>query len=107
MVATSNESPTDLEPAVLDRFEIVLRCDVPHVGIYESLPPEWSRLLKSHYDGQPEQTVELPLTARRAMAAAKLAEAMSDEDVALMCVFGTKSIEMASVLASARATLKS
>jgi MoxR-like ATPase len=106
VVATSNATPTDLEPAILDRFEVVLRCDTPHEGILKSLPSEWAAIIQSQYDRMDSKPIELEPSARRVMAANKLTIALASEpdgeDAALFAVFGSSAQEIASVLASIR-----
>jgi len=53
VVATMNGSPDQLKDTVLDRFDIVIRCDTPHTGILKRLSPESAAFLANKMANEP------------------------------------------------------
>lgn len=53
VIATMNGSPDQLKDAVVDRFDVALRCDTPHAGILRRLSPEGAAFLLNKMSNQP------------------------------------------------------
>jgi MoxR-like ATPase len=53
VIATMNGNPDQLKDAVLDRFDIALRCDTPHAGILRRLSPEGAAFLLNKMANEP------------------------------------------------------
>lgn len=69
VIATMNGSPDQLAEAVLDRFDIVLRCDMPHPGILKRLSPECATFIENKMANEPDAEQWTPtITPRRMLA---------------------------------------
>lgn len=53
VIATMNGSPDQLKEAVVDRFDVALRCDTPHAGILRRLSPEGAAFLLNKMANEP------------------------------------------------------
>jgi MoxR-like ATPase len=58
VIATMNGSPDQLSEPLLDRFDVVLRCDTPHEGILHRLSPESSAYLLNKMANEPATAEE-------------------------------------------------
>jgi len=89
VIATMNGSPDQLADAVLDRFDIVLKCNTPHDGILKRLSPEAAAYLGNKMKNEPDTDLWTPAqTPRRFLAFEHLrSEGVSDE-LAAELVFG-------------------
>ena len=89
VIATMNGSPDQLAEAVLDRFDIVLRCDTPHSGILRRLSPESAAFILNKMANEPVTDEWVPtITPRRMLSFEQLkAEGVSPE-LAAELVFG-------------------
>jgi len=89
VIATMNGSPDQLAEAVLDRFDIVLKCNTPHEGILRRLSPESAKYLSNKMANEPDNDIWTPTQMpRRFLAFEHLrAEGISDE-LAAELVFG-------------------
>ena len=89
VIATMNGSPDQLAEAVLDRFDIVLRCDTPHSGILRRLSPESAAFILNKMANEPNTDEWTPtITPRRMLSYEQLrAEGVSNE-LAAELVFG-------------------
>lgn len=81
VIATMNGSPAQLNEAVLDRFDVVLRCDTPHTGILRRLSPESAAFLMNLMENQPDGETWVPKISPRVMLAFEYLkrEGVSDE----------------------------
>lgn len=88
VIATSNQTPTSLGVALLDRFDVILQVTEPHPGalkaiksdaVRQSVSNYYSRVVRAEWKGT--------LTMRRAMAYDKIHKATSPE-IAGICSFG-------------------
>lgn len=107
VVATMNGSPDQLAEAVLDRFDIVLKCNSPHPGILRRLSPESAAYIVNKMANEPDNDEWVPTqTPRRFLAFEHLrSEGVSDE-LAAELVFGEgqgKTVLMAMVEAQRNA----
>jgi len=101
VIATMNGSPDQLAEAVLDRFDIVLKCNTPHAGILKRLSPESAAYIVNKMANDPDPDEWVPTqTPRRFLAFENLrAQGISDE-LAAELVFGAgqgKTVLMAMV----------
>jgi len=89
IVATMNGSPEQLNDAVLDRFDIVLKCRRPHDGILRRLSPEAAAFILNKMENDPDNDQWTPeISPRRMLAFEHLrGEGVSDE-LAAELVFG-------------------
>lgn len=100
--ATMNGSPEDLREALRDRFDVTLRCDLPHPASLASLPEEVQAACLMHYERERVVSDALPeFTVRRARAYGALAQALGSETALLALCGGNEAsaAELASVLA--------
>lgn len=89
VIATMNGSPDQLAEAVLDRFDIVLRCDIPHDGILRRLSPESAAFLLNKISNEPVTDQWVPtLTARRFLSFEHLRKQGLNDELAAELVFG-------------------
>ena len=58
VLATMNGSPEQLDETLLDRFDVVLRCDTPHAGILRRLSPESAAYLTNKMANEPRTAEE-------------------------------------------------
>jgi MoxR-like ATPase len=69
VIATMNGAPDQLADAVLDRFDVVLRCDLPHPGILKRLSPESAAFIQNKILNTPDGEQWCPsITPRRMLA---------------------------------------
>lgn len=89
VVATMNGSPEQLDNAVLDRFDVVLKCNTPHDGILRRLSPEAGAFILNKMNNEPDNDLWTPtISPRRMLAWEHLrSEGVSDE-LAADLVFG-------------------
>jgi MoxR-like ATPase len=107
VIATMNGSPDQLKDTVLDRFDIVLRCDTPHAGILRRLSPESAAFIVNKMANEPETETWVPkVSPRRMLAFEQLRKEGLSDELAAELVFGEgqgKTILMAMVDASRNA----
>jgi MoxR-like ATPase len=60
VLATMNGNPDTLPETVLDRFDVVIRCDTPHDGILRRLSPESAAYLMNKIQNEPETDPYIP-----------------------------------------------
>jgi MoxR-like ATPase len=89
VIATMNGSPDQLAEAVLDRFDMVLKCNLPHDGILRRLSPEVAAYGMNLAQNTPDNDQWVPTqTWRRFLSFEHLrGEGVSDE-LAAELVFG-------------------
>ena len=97
VVATTNASPQELPPALLDRFGITLHADEPHPAILENLPTALRDMVQAGMASHDWQPI---VTARRVLAYMRLCQFVGN-DLAAAAVFGSgaKDIQTAVVTA--------
>jgi MoxR-like ATPase len=110
ITATMNGSPEQLKEAVLDRFDVVLKCNTPHSGILRRLSPESAAYLVNKMANDPDTDEWVPTQSpRRFLSFEHLrSQGMSDELAAELC-FGAgqgKTVLMAMVDAARNAGVK-
>jgi AAA+ superfamily predicted ATPase len=89
VIATMNGSPDQLRQAVLDRFDMVLRCDTPHDGILRRLSPESAAYISNKYANEPDPDQWVPeQSARRFLAWESLRKQGVPDALAADLVFG-------------------
>lgn len=89
VIATMNGSPDQLAGPVLDRFDIVLRCDTPHTGILRRLSPELGAFIANKYANEPDPEIWTPeISVRRAIAFESLRKQGVPEKLAADIMFG-------------------
>jgi MoxR-like ATPase len=89
VIATMNGSPDQLAEAVLDRFDIVLRCDTPHSGILRRLSPECAAFILNKMANEPNTDDWAPsITPRRMISFEHLRAEGVDDQLAAELVFG-------------------
>lgn len=96
VVATTNGEPTNLPPALLSRFDLVLLCNRPSAGIVEKLRngtiPGLSQAIERNYSSAKERWVP-KLDVRSGLALSRLAEFVTPEDAAEL-IFGKEGIDL-------------
>lgn len=101
VIATMNGSPDQLAEAVLDRFDIVLRCDTPHDGIIRRLSAESAAFILNKIANEPDEYNWTPsITPRRMLSFEHLRKQGISDELAAELVFGEgqgKTILMAMV----------
>jgi MoxR-like ATPase len=87
VIGTMNGSPDQLKPAVLDRFDIVLRCDVPHEGLLKRLDNDAAKFIRNKMANDPNNDQWTPeVSPRRMLAFCHLrASGLGDEFAAHIC----------------------
>jgi MoxR-like ATPase len=89
IIATMNGSPDQLRPAVLDRFDIVLRADTPHEGILKRLSPESAAFIVNKMSNEPDPEQWVPdITPRRMLSFEGLRAGGIPDKLAADLVFG-------------------
>jgi MoxR-like ATPase len=89
VIATMNGSPDQLAQSVLDRFDIVLRCDTPHSGILRRLSPEAAAFIANKYANEPDSETWVPeISARRMLSFEDLRKQGVSDALAADIVFG-------------------
>jgi MoxR-like ATPase len=89
VIATMNGSPDQLAEAVLDRFDIVLRCDTPHAGILRRLSPESAAFILNKMANEPSADDWTPaITPRRMLSFEQLKAEGVSQELAAELVFG-------------------
>lgn len=89
VIATMNGSPDQLDEAVLDRFDVVMKCNTPHVGILKRLSPECAAFIANKMANEPEPEAWVPMvTPRRMLAFEHLRKQSVDDSLAADIVFG-------------------
>jgi MoxR-like ATPase len=89
VIATMNGSPDQLQDAVLDRFDIVLRADIPHTGILRRLSPESAAFIANKMANEPDAEQWVPaITPRRMIAFEHLRKGGIPDPLAADLVFG-------------------
>lgn len=89
VIATMNGSPDQLKEAVRDRFDIVLKCKVPHPGILKRLSNESAAYLLNKMMNEPDNDQWIPAQSPRRFIAFEglRAQGVADE-LAAELVFG-------------------
>lgn len=89
IIATQNAHPSVLPEALLDRFDIVLRCDTPHPGILRRLSPDKAQNLMNRCKNEPQSEPYIPKQSPRAFLRwQKLENEGVPSDFAAELVFG-------------------
>jgi MoxR-like ATPase len=89
IIATMNGSPDQLADAVLDRFDIVLKCNTPHEGILRRLSPEAAKFILNKMQNEPDNDEWTPaITPRRMLAFDHLRNEGVSDELAAELVFG-------------------
>ena len=89
IVATMNGSPDQLADAVVDRFDIILRADTPHIGILRRLSPESAAFISNKMENEPMTDTWVPaITPRRMLAFEDLRSQGVSEKLAAELAFG-------------------
>lgn len=108
VIATMNGSPEVLAEAVLDRFDVVLRCDTPHVGILRRLSPESAAFIANKMANEPDTETWTPtISPRRMLSFEFLRKGGVSDKLAAEIVFGEgqgKTVLMALVDAARNTT---
>jgi hypothetical protein len=100
IVATSNEPPSALTPALLDRFDLCLLCAEPAPGILDQYPPECRAFMQRTYrdkSAQIQPWVPAP-TCRNMRSFVSLARTLDPETAAAL-VYGKNGPDILSALA--------
>lgn len=88
IIATMNGTPDQLAEAVLDRFDIVLKCDAPSLGLLQRLQPDAAQFIVNKMANEIATEHWLPsITPRRMISFCALREQLGD-DKAANIVFG-------------------
>jgi len=110
VIATMNGSPEQLADAVLDRFDIVLRCDTPHPGILKRLSPECAAFIANKMANEPDGENWTPvITPRRMLSFEALRAGGLPDKLSADLVFGEgqgKTVLM-SIIDAARNNMRS
>lgn len=89
VIATMNGSPDQLAGPLLDRFDIVLRCDTPHPGILRRLSPEAAAFIANKMANEPVEESWVPdISPRRMLAFEALRAGGIPDGLAADLVFG-------------------
>jgi MoxR-like ATPase len=89
VIATMNGSPDQLQEAVLDRFDVVLRCAVPHPGILKRLTPASAAFILNKMANEPDNDQFTPkLSPRRMLSFDALVAGGIPDGLAADLVFG-------------------
>jgi hypothetical protein len=90
VIATMNGSPEQLDEALLDRFDVVVRCDTPHDGILRRLSPESGAYLMNKYANEPATAEEwVPKQSTRNFIAFEALKAQGvSQEFAAELIFG-------------------
>ena len=89
VIATMNGSPDQLAEAVLDRFDIVLKCNTPHAGILRRMSPESAAYLANKMANDPDTDDWVPTqTPRRFLSFEHLRSQGMSDALAAELVFG-------------------
>jgi MoxR-like ATPase len=65
VIATMNPHPSILPEQVLERFDIILRCDTPNAGIFRRITPDKASYLKNKYMNTPTSEPFIPKQSPR------------------------------------------
>lgn len=89
VVATMNGNPNDLPEAIIDRFDVVLCCDLPHSSILSSLPESFSKFLTGVYESRNQRILEWTpeVSTRRMIVANRLINSGMPKSEAFRLVF--------------------
>lgn len=89
VIATMNGSPDQLAEAVLDRFDVVLKCNTPHPGLLKRLTPDAATFIENKMKNEPEADLWIPtLTPRRMLSFCHLRGEGFDDALAAELCFG-------------------
>lgn len=89
IIATMNGSPDQLAEAVLDRFDIVLKCNTPHPGILRRMSPESAAYIVNKMANEPDTDDWVPTqTPRRFLTFEHLRREGVSDPLAAELVFG-------------------
>lgn len=89
VIATMNGSPEVLDEAVLDRFDVVIKCNTPHIGILRRMSPECAAFIANKMSNEPEGEQWVPsVTPRRMLAFEHLRKQGVNDALAADIVFG-------------------
>jgi MoxR-like ATPase len=89
VIATMNGSPDQLKEAVIDRFDIALRCDTPHAGILRRLSPEGAAFLLNKMANEPRGEEWVPrYSPRRQLSFESLRRQGVPSELAAELAFG-------------------
>lgn len=88
--ATTNESPKNLDPALLDRFDLLLHCNAPSLGLLENLTSRARRFLENLVPPSSSLPVcPQQFTPRSLRRFERLAAVVGDDDAAEL-LFGSE-----------------
>jgi MoxR-like ATPase len=88
IVATMNGNPDQLAEAVLDRFDITIKCDSPSAGLLERLQPDAAAFIVNKMANTPSTENWMPsISPRRMLTFCALRAQLGDEQAAAI-VFG-------------------
>jgi hypothetical protein len=87
VIGTMNGSPEQLKPSVLDRFDVVLKCNVPHDGLLQRLDSDAAKFIRNKMANDPDPDQWTPeISPRRMLAFCSLrAAGLGDEFAATIC----------------------
>ena len=89
IIATMNGTPDQLNDAVLDRFDIVLKAQMPHDGILKRLSPEMAAFIANRYANEPDSEPWVPaISVRRSLAFESLRAQGIPDALAAEIIFG-------------------
>jgi MoxR-like ATPase len=89
IVATMNGSPDQLKESLLDRFDVILRCDLPHPGIVKRLRPGSAAFLVNKIRNTPDtETFSPKISTRNMLRFDKLVAVGVPEPFAADLIFG-------------------
>lgn len=89
IIATMNGNPDQLAGPVLDRFDIVLKAQMPHEGILKRLSPEMAAFIVNKYANEPDPEPWVPeVSIRRSIAFEALRGQGVDNHLAAEIIFG-------------------
>lgn len=95
VVATMNASPTSLDEALLDRFDIILHVQIPHPNAVTRVDPQYSRGLMNYYARQKNKNGDRysrAMSLRTVIAFTKLVSVL-DERTAAALTWGEEAAE--------------
>jgi len=89
VIATMNGSPDQLKESLLDRFDIILRCDLPHPGILKRMRSGSASFLVNKIKNTPDNETFTPkISTRNMLRFESLVAAGVEEPFAADLIFG-------------------
>lgn len=90
IIATMNGSPDELATPVLDRFDVVLRCDTPAPGLLKAMQPDAAEFIKNKMENEAElgNNWQPDISPRRMLAFCHLRTQGLEADMAAIISFG-------------------